>query len=314
MPLGPLPLDDASELFAELAAARGVVLRADALPSVREICQRLDGLPLAIELVAARLVVLPPAQILEALDEGLALEMEGPVDLPERQRTLRATIEWSYGLLNDRQRALHEALAVFVGGARSPTLVRLPGPSRASSPISSRSSPGACSAATSRTGRFGCRCWRRCASMPSPGSTPRESSRSLRERHAERFLALAVYRRVRAHGTRRTRSGWIAWSTSSTTSARCSTGACRRGGSRMRSARSQRWSASGAAHAHVSEARRWLSLGLGLADDLPADVRAAALRAAAQQATAQSDWDAAASAARGGARALSRVRPRLTTR
>ena len=116
VPLGPLPLDDASDLFAELAAARGVVLREDALPSVREICQRLDGLPLAIELVAARLVVLPPAQILEALDEGLALEMEGPIDLPERQRTLRATIEWSYGLLNDRQRALHEALAVFAGG------------------------------------------------------------------------------------------------------------------------------------------------------------------------------------------------------
>ena len=64
--------------------------------SVHEICRRLDGLPLAIELVAARLVVLPPAEILRALGEGLALKMEGPIDLPERQRTLRAAIDWSY--------------------------------------------------------------------------------------------------------------------------------------------------------------------------------------------------------------------------
>ncbi|MGH3133137.1 MAG: AAA family ATPase, partial [Gaiellaceae bacterium] len=58
VPLEPLPVDDASELFAELAAARGVLLRDDSLPYVQEICRRLDGLPLAIELVAARLVVL----------------------------------------------------------------------------------------------------------------------------------------------------------------------------------------------------------------------------------------------------------------
>ena len=114
--LDPLPVDDAETLFVELAAARGVVLQQDTLPSVREICRRLDGLPLAIELVAARLVVLPPTRILEALDEGLALEMEGPIDLPERQRTLRTTIAWSYGLLSERQQELHDALGVFAGG------------------------------------------------------------------------------------------------------------------------------------------------------------------------------------------------------
>ena len=86
-PLPPLSIDDATTLFVELAAARGVILQDDALASVREICRRLDGLPLAIELVAARLAVLPPAEILRALGEGLALEMEGPIDLPERQRT-----------------------------------------------------------------------------------------------------------------------------------------------------------------------------------------------------------------------------------
>ncbi len=115
-PLKPLDVDEAATLFAELAAARGVVLSDDALPSVHAICRRLDGLPLAIELVAARLVVLPPARILQALDEGLGLDMEGPVDLPERQRTLRATIAWSYDLLTDSQRELLDALAVFAGG------------------------------------------------------------------------------------------------------------------------------------------------------------------------------------------------------
>jgi predicted ATPase/DNA-binding SARP family transcriptional activator len=116
LPLEPLEIDDAATLLSELAVARGAVLQDDAFPSVQEICRRLDGLPLAIELVAARLVVLPPARILQALDEGLALDMEGPVDLPERQRTLRATIEWSYGLLTESQRELHGTLAVFAGG------------------------------------------------------------------------------------------------------------------------------------------------------------------------------------------------------
>jgi predicted ATPase/class 3 adenylate cyclase len=116
LPLAPLAIDDAVTLFVELAAARGIVLREDALASVQAICRRLDGLPLAIELVAARLVALPPTRILQALDEGIALDMEGPIDLPERQRTLRAAIAWSYRLLTPSQRELHDALGVFAGG------------------------------------------------------------------------------------------------------------------------------------------------------------------------------------------------------
>src|SRR4029450_13140777 len=64
-----------------------------------------------------RLAVLPPAEIVRALGEGLALEMEGPVDLPDPQRTLRAAIDWSYGRLTDRQQLLHGTLAVFSDGA-----------------------------------------------------------------------------------------------------------------------------------------------------------------------------------------------------
>ena len=294
VPLGPLPLDDATELFAELAAARGVVLRRDALPSVREICQRLDGLPLAIELVAARLVVLPPAQILEALDEGLALEMEGPVDLPERQRTLRATIEWSYGLLNDRQRELHEALAVFAGGCTLADARAIAGHGPASSPISSRLSPGAFSVATSRTETFGCRCWKPCASTRFPSSTPKESSRAFVRgtRNGSSLSPLPPS----PSSTGPAHAKWLDRLEQELDNVRAMLDWCLSSGRvedalRAIAALERFWRA----HAHVSEARRWLSLGLGLAENLPADVRAVALRAAAQQATAQSDWAAAAS-------------------
>ena len=175
VPLEPLPVHDAATLFSELAAARGVVLHDDSLPAIREICRRLDGLPLAIELVAARLAVLPPAQLLMALDEGLALDMEGPVDLPERQRTLRATIDWSYGLLSESQRELHQALAVFSGGctlddARALGLGELPLRPRGAR----RGEPAP--AATSPTARCGCSCSRPCARTRSPAS-PRGQAR-----------------------------------------------------------------------------------------------------------------------------------------
>ena len=135
VPLRPLSVYDASTLFSELAAARGVILHEDVLPAVREICRRLDGLPLAIELVAARLAVLPPPQLLLALDEGLTLDMEGPVDLPDRQRTLRATIDWSYSLLSESQQELHERSPSSPEAAPSTTRVRCPA-TRPSSPTS----------------------------------------------------------------------------------------------------------------------------------------------------------------------------------
>ncbi len=84
--------------------------------SVRAICGRLDHLPLALELAAARVKALSPAQILERLEQSLPLLIGGARDAPERQRTLRATIGWSYDLLASDEQRLFRALSVFTGG------------------------------------------------------------------------------------------------------------------------------------------------------------------------------------------------------
>jgi predicted ATPase len=82
-------------------------------PAVAEICRRLDGLPLAIELAAARLRLLSPEALLHQLGDRLKLLRSGPRDLPERQRALRATMDWSYELLKPEEQRLFQMLAVF---------------------------------------------------------------------------------------------------------------------------------------------------------------------------------------------------------
>ena len=99
-----------------LARARAV--RTDFVDdgAVLPICRRLDYLPLALELAAARVKALSPAQILERLEQSLPLLTGGPRDAPERQRTLRATIEWSHDLLSREEQELFRRLSVFAGG------------------------------------------------------------------------------------------------------------------------------------------------------------------------------------------------------
>ncbi|MBA3734139.1 MAG: hypothetical protein H0W90_02905 [Actinobacteria bacterium] len=112
-PLDPLPSDEAVELLTQ----RGRAVRPGFEPddATREICSRLDGLPLALELAASRLRSLSSAALLQRLEQRLPLLTGGRRDAPERQRTLRATIEWSYELLSEGLKQVFARLAVFAG-------------------------------------------------------------------------------------------------------------------------------------------------------------------------------------------------------
>lgn len=131
-PVPPLSLPESgvahsAEALAGSEAVRLFVDRAQAVrpdftltdelaPVVAEICRRLDGLPLAIELAAAQVRMLTPQAIASRLDRRFHLLTGGARDLPQRQRTLRGTIEWSYDLLDEADRVLFERLGVFAGG------------------------------------------------------------------------------------------------------------------------------------------------------------------------------------------------------
>ncbi len=110
--------NDAVRLFAARARAvdPGFELDDGNAAAVGRVCERLDGLPLAIELAAARSKLLPPEAMSSRLDQALDLLVGGAQDLPDRQRTLRATLEWSYGLLDEPERTLLARLAAFSGG------------------------------------------------------------------------------------------------------------------------------------------------------------------------------------------------------
>ena len=129
-PVPPLQAGPATASVAEAAAWPAVALFVDRARAVRpgfaltegnaaavaEICRRLEGLPLAIELAAARTRLLDPPALLDRLAASLDALGTGAVDLPERQRTLRATVGWSVGLLADAERSLLEVAAVFTDG------------------------------------------------------------------------------------------------------------------------------------------------------------------------------------------------------
>ena len=118
-PVKALTIGAARQLFADRAQARAptFVLTNDLAPIVDTICTRLDRLPLAIELVAARIPVLPPCALLARIERRLDLLTDGPRDAPPRLRGMRDAIAWSYDLLTVREQRLFCRLGVFVGGA-----------------------------------------------------------------------------------------------------------------------------------------------------------------------------------------------------
>jgi len=117
-PVAPLEQNAAVQLFVHRATAvrPNFTMTAENSAAIREICARLDGLPLSIELAAARTKHLSPNGILDRLQSRLQLLTGGAWDLPERQQTLRNTIDWSHGLLNEAEQKLFRRLSVFIGG------------------------------------------------------------------------------------------------------------------------------------------------------------------------------------------------------
>ena len=126
----PLPVSGAIPSFQEISRSEAVqlfVARVQALqpdfrlmvsnaPIIREICSRLDGLPLAIELAAARIHLFTLQEILAQINHRLGLLVDGMRDLPLRQQTMRASVEWSHGLLTPAEQVLFRRMAVFSGG------------------------------------------------------------------------------------------------------------------------------------------------------------------------------------------------------
>ena len=128
-PVDALADDDSVRLFAErgAAVAPGFTVTAALRPAVLEICRRLDGQPLALELAAARLRTLTPDEIRRRLDDRFRLLTTGPRTAQPRHQTLRAVVDWSWDLLDDRERALARRLSVFAGGATEEAALRVGG-------------------------------------------------------------------------------------------------------------------------------------------------------------------------------------------
>jgi non-specific serine/threonine protein kinase len=139
--LSPLALPQTADTFAMASGAEAVRLfvdrarnvspgfdiRPDNLAAVVAICRRLDGMPLAIELAAARASTLSPAEIMARLDDRLRLLTGGPRDADARHRTLRTTIDWSYELLDPSERMLLQRLSIFAGPVRADAVAHVCG-------------------------------------------------------------------------------------------------------------------------------------------------------------------------------------------
>jgi predicted ATPase/class 3 adenylate cyclase len=295
--VGPLPEDDAATLFLGRASAADSSFRPEDADRalVRQICSRVDRLPLAIELAAARTPALGLEELLVRLDHTLGVLTGGLRDAPARQRTLRETIDWSYRLLSPSQRALHAALAVFRGGSTLVAIETVCGQLSGNlvEDLSELVDTGLLrrEAVAGVDPRF-----RMLATVHEYAREILDAAAGadrLRERHAAFFAELAERAQSGLEGD--DQAAWYVRLERELDNVRAALEFAFHSGRialglRVVSSLGRFWRV----HGHVTEARRWLALGLSLPGDVPTEVRAYAVWTAARQAMAQHDYDAAA--------------------
>ena len=295
--VGPLPEDDATTLFLERASAADPTFREESADRavVRQICSRVDRLPLAIELAAARTAALGLEGLLSRLDHALGVLTGGLRDAPPRQRTLRATIDWSYQLLSPSQRALYASLAVFRGGSTLTAIEAVCGQLSENlvGDLSELVDTGLLRRETVAGADPRLQMLATVQEYANELLDAEADADELRERHAAFFAALAEGAESGLEGDEQ--AAWLALVERELDNVRASLDFTFHSGRaalglRIVSSLGRFWRA----HGHVTEARRWLKEGLSLAGDLPAGVRAFAVWTAARQAMAQHDYAAAA--------------------
>jgi len=299
--VGPLPDDDAVTLFLERASAADPTFREEDADRavIRQICNRVDRLPLAIELAAARMPALGLEGLLNRLDHALGVLTDGLRDAAPRQQTLRATIDWSYRLLSPAQRALYASLAVFRGGSTLGAIETVCG--QLSEDLVGDLSELIDRGLLRREAVAGID--PRFQMLATVHEYARElldaepNASELRQRHAAFFADFA--RRAESGLEGEEQAVWLANIEQELDNVRAALEYAFHSerpalGLRIVSSLGRFWRA----HGHVTEARHWLAQGLSLPGDVPADVRAFAVWTAARQAMAQHDYDAAAPLAR----------------
>ena len=327
-PVAPLAVPDCSEipepealeqygavaLLTHLATAVRPDFRVtrENAPAVAAICAWLDGLPLAIELVAPRLRVLPPDALYQQLVGGRLESLSGgPHDLPARQRTLRSALDWSYRLLRPAERTLLARLSVFAGGFSLEAVTAVAGHGAPPEHVPAAGAPVQLVDPDVTEGLLALTDKSLLQQAEGPSGmarfamlgTVREYARefldasgetaAIRERHARYYLALAERAAPRLEGPQQ--STWLDYLEAEHDNLRAATRWALAHGEgefalRLTTALIQLWSTRG----YYEEGRDWLAVALLVGRDAPAALRARALRGAGRLANRQGDYAAAA--------------------
>src|SRR5439155_1274260 len=262
---------------------------------VSEICRTLDGLPLAIELTAARIKLLSPQAILARLEQRLELLTGGAADLPTRQWTLRSAIDWSYNLLDEGEQTLFSRLGIFVGGCSlegAANVCTAPGEVGLGKVMDGIGSLVDKSLIRQRDGADGeprFTMFETIREYARERLAERDELEELRRRHADRYVALTETAEPELTGPNQ--GAWLERLDEENDNIRAAIGWSLASGEvesalRMAGALVRFWSTRG----HMTEGRRWLAEALAASGSVSPAVRAKALFAAGYAALGQGDY------------------------